>query len=177
MLPVLRLDRALVVAPVMGALLLALGAVPSAVADSRSFRDTATTAGPMDIRRVGVVNERRLTVRIHVENLQRRTGRAASAWIDTNPDRRGPEYFIGSGLWDSDWMIGRARNWRVVGAGPLNCPIDQRLDFRREVIEWTTGRACLGRYRAVRVSVETYWRGTTDYSPRRHGMHRRVARS
>ena len=156
---------------------LLLSATPSrAIAESGSFEDSAGTRGPMDIHRVTVVNEDRLTLRVVVEDLQRRTGRSAAAWIDTRPGRRGPEYLISSGLYDSDWQIFRARNWRVVGDGPLPCAIEQALSYKREVIRWTTGRDCLGRYRGVRVSVETRWRKTIDHSPRRHVLHGRVAR-
>lgn len=156
--------------------LLLLAASPQAVAASRTFEDSAGTRGPMDIHRVTVVNEKRLTLRVLVDDLQRRHRRSASAWIDTNRDRRGPEFFISSGLYQSDWQIFRARNWRVVGDGPLPCPIEQALSYKRDVIRWTTGRACLGRYRGVRVSVETRWRKTVDYSPRRHVLHQRVSR-
>jgi hypothetical protein len=130
----------------------------------------------MDIHRVTVANKTRLQVRIVVDDLQRRTGRSASVWIDTNQARIGPEFVIGSGLYDSDWMISRARGWRVAGSGPLNCPVDQRLDFRRDVISWTTGPACLGKYSAVRVSAEAGKGGHTDYSPKRHRFHAWVGR-
>lgn len=166
-------SRALVVL----SLIIAAVGLPThtAAADSRSFADGSTTSGPMDLLRVVVINERRLRIRLHVDDLQRRTGRDAAVWIDTDASRAGAEFFIASGLYDSDWMIARARGWRVVGSGPLNCPVDQKLDSERDVIVWTTGRACLGRYSRVRVSAETRDR-VTDYSPRRHTFHRWVAR-
>jgi hypothetical protein len=164
----------------IAALLLALGIVAlpnqTATAKTGSFIDETTTVGPMDIHRVTVVSRKRLQIRIFVDDLQRRFGRSASVWIDKNPDRFGAEFFIGSGLYESDWQISRARGWRVVGSGPLNCPVDQRLDFRRDVISWTTGRACLGKYSAIRVSAEARRGATTDYSPRRHRFHTWVGR-
>ena len=131
----------------------------------------------MAIHRVRVTNEGRLKIHVKVDDLQPRGGRSAAVWIDTNPDRAGAEFFIGSGLWDSDWQIGRGRGWRVVGQGPLACPVDQRLNFARDVITWRTGRTCMGRYSAVRVSVEAHKGRTTDYSPRRHRFHPWVERN
>jgi len=155
----------------LSVLLLLVGGPRSALAETLSFPDGTTALGPMDIHRVKVVNEERLTIQITVDDLQRRHNHSASAWIDTDSDWRGPEYFIGSGLYDSDYQIARARDWRVVGSGPLACPIAQTLAFDRDVIRWTTGRACLGSYSTIRVSAETSWQGTKDFSPARHRFH------
>ena len=165
------------------ALVLVSGSMASfnspAFADSASFAD-GTSRGSMDIRRVRVVNERRLTVRVVVKDLRRRAGAGSvSVWLDKNAGRSGPEFHIGSGLWESDWAIGRTSGWRFP-RGPLHCPVDQRLLFKRDVIVFKTGRACLGRYGKVRVSVTTYGgaRGRlVDHSPRFHTFHRWVRRS
>lgn len=148
---------------------------PTASADTRTFLDGTTTPGPMDIHRVVVANERRLEIRVQVADLQRRYGRNAAAWIDTNADRSGPEYVISSGLWKSDWQIFRARGWRGTGWA-LNCPVDQHLLFRRDVIVWTTGRACLGRYARVRVSIDAQLGSEEDHSPSPRRFHPWVAR-
>jgi len=160
------------------AVALAAAVLPTslATAQTRTFVDGTTTPGSMDIHRVVVINERRLQIRVKVADLQRRTGRSAAAWIDTNPDRSGAEYAIVSGLWDSDWQIVRARDRRVVGSGPLNCPVDQDLLFRRDVIVWTTGRACLGRYTRVRVAIDTQRGSEKDHSPGPRRFHPWVAR-
>jgi hypothetical protein len=129
----------------------------------------------MDIHRVGVVNEKRLQIRVTVENLQAKPGRSASAWIDTDPQRSGPEFFIGSGLFDSDWQITRADGWHPKG-DPLSCNIDQRLLFKKDVIVWATGKDCLGKYGTVRVSVETQQGDHKDFSPSMHAFHPWVAR-
>ena len=148
-------------------------------ADSATFKD-GNSRGSMDIRRVRVINEKRLTVRVVVKDLRRRAGAGSvSVWLDKNARRSGPEFHIGSGLWESDWQIGRTTGWRFT-RGPLNCPIDQRLLFKRDVIVFQTGRGCLGRYGKVRVSVTTYGgaRGRlVDHSPRFHTFHRWVRRS
>lgn len=157
--------------------LLSVTVVTHASADSASFADGTTTAGSMDIRRVGVVNEQRLTVRVIVDDLQRRAGQgSAQAWLDTDAGRAGPEFTIVTGLWDSDWQIFRARDWRMVGNGPLPCAIDQRLLFDRDTIVWSTGRGCLGRYGKVRVSVTTKGGVETDHSPGWHRFHSWVRR-
>ena len=150
-------------------------------ADSASFADDTSTRGSMDILRVRVVNEKRLTVRVVVRDLRRRAGQGnVRVWLDKNAGRSGPEFAIRSGLWESDWQIGRASGWRTTRRGPLNCPVDQRLLFKRDVIVFKTGRACLGRYGKVRVSVTTRGgaRGRlVDHSPRYHAFHRWVRRS
>ena len=149
---------------------------PPAAAEAQTFKDGKTTEGPMDIHRVSVVNEKRLQVRIKVDDLQKKHGRSASVWIDTDPDRKGPEYFIGSGLHDSDWQIGRTEGWKVVEV-PLSCPVDQRLRYADDVISWTTGAKCLGEYDEVRVSAEAADQDTRDYSPSRQHWHPWVGRS
>ncbi len=158
-------------------LVLAATCVPggAAVAASETFPDGHTTSGPMDIHRVSVTNEKRLQIRVKVENLQKKAGPSAAAWLDTDKGRKGPEFFIGSGLYDSDWQITRADGWEPVG-DPLSCDIDQALRFKKDVISWTTGKDCLGKYSAVRVSVETQKGDTTDYSPDKHMFHPWVAR-
>ncbi|SDS20895.1 hypothetical protein SAMN04488570_1371 [Nocardioides scoriae] len=125
----------------------------------------------MDIWKVTLVNEERLTVRIVVDDLQKKAGRSASALLDTNPDQPGAEFQIGSGLYDSDWQI-----FKVGGNEPLNCPIEQGLNYQSDVIRWTTGPKCLGKYSKVRVRVATQSGGNKDYSPGPKSMHPWVAR-
>jgi hypothetical protein len=157
--------------------MLALTSSTHANADSRTFADSTADRGGLDIHRVGVINEQRLTVRIVVDDLQRRAGQGSvSVWLDTAPARSGPEYFIGSGLWESDWQIWRTRGWQVSSSMPLPCPIDQRLLFDRDTIVFTTGKGCLGRYGKVRVSVTTRGGGVSDHSPARHVFHAWVRR-
>ena len=110
-----------------------------------------------------MTNDQRLTIAVHVSDLQPRGGRSAGAWIDTYLRRPGPEFSIGSGLLDSDWQIGRVRDWE--GTQSLNCPIDQTLQYTDDVITWRTGAACLGAYSRVRVSVVTRWNGEVDNAP------------
>ena len=147
-----------------------LAPASTAVADSASFKDGKTTDGPMDIHRVSVVNEKRLQVRIKVDDLQKEIGPGAGVWLDTDPDRKGPEFVIGSGLYQSDWQITRADGWKAVG-DPLSCPVDQRLRYDDDVISWRTGPACLGKYDEVRVSAETQTQQTHDWSPARRSWH------
>jgi hypothetical protein len=147
----------------------------AAVAESGTFKDGKTTSGPMDIHRVSVANEKRLQVRVKVEDLQPKAGASAALWIDTDKERKGPEFVIGSGLYDSDWQLSRADGWKAVG-DPLNCDVDQALRYKKDVISWTTGKDCLGTYTAVRVSAETQKRDTNDYSPAKRKFHPWVER-
>jgi hypothetical protein len=55
-----------------------------------------------------VVDEKRVQVRIKVESLEKKFGRSAAVWLDTDPEHQGPDFFIGSGLYQSDWQITRA---------------------------------------------------------------------
>jgi hypothetical protein len=141
-----------------------------ALGDSETFKDGKTTEGAMDIHRVSVVNEKRLQVRIKVEDLQKKSGPSAGVWLDTDPEHKGPDFFIGSGLYQSEWQISRADGWKVTG-DPLSCPVDQRLRYDDDVISWTTGPKCLGDYEEVRVSAEAHAEETHDYSPARHEWH------
>ena len=148
------------------------------VADSASFADESAKTGGLDIQRVCVINASRLTVRATVDDYRHTFSEdEASLWVDTHPRRPGPEFFMGSGLYERDWQIVRTRGWRIVGRRPLNCPVKQLLDPAREVMNWTTGPACLGSYSRVRVSVTTGpANGTTDHSPAYHRLHRWVTR-
>jgi hypothetical protein len=169
-------SRCLSLVLVLVGAMLAVASSTQAHADSRSFADSTADRGGLDIHRVQVINERRLTVRIVVDDLQRRFGQGGvSVWIDSNPGRSGPEFFIGSGLWDSDWQISRTTGWQVT-RGPLNCPTGHRLLFDRDTIVFTMGPACLGRYGKVRVSVTTRGGGATDHSPARRVFHPWVLR-
>lgn len=141
-----------------------------AAADSETFKDGKTTEGPMDIHRVSVVNENRLQIRIKVEDLQKKIGPGAGVWLDTDPDHKGPDFLIGSGLYQSDYQISRAEGWKVVG-DPLSCPLEQKLRYDDDVIAWRTGAGCLGEYDEVRVSAETQTEDTHDFSPARHEWH------
>lgn len=150
----------------------------SASADSATFPDGRDTRGLMDIHRVRVINGERLTTRIVVRDLRRRIRQdGVSVWLDTKAGQRGPEFGIGSGLWMSDWNIGRARGW--VHDHVLHCPVSQRLLFKRDTIVFTTGKACLGRYGRVRVSVSTSSGRRNqfqDHSPGKRAFHPWVAR-
>ena len=127
----------------------------------------------MDIHRVSVVNEKRLQVRIKVENLQRKFGRGAGVHLDTDQQRQGPEFVIGSGLYD--WQITRTDGWKAVG-DPLSCPVDQKLRYDDDVISWTTGPTCLGKYEEVRVSAQTGTEDVRDFRPAKHEWHTWVDR-
>lgn len=157
------------------AALLAITAAGPATANTGNFGDNASMAGPMDIQRVTVKNEKRLTIRVIVEDLQKKGGRSASVRIDTNAKAAGPEFVVFSGLRESDWQIVRVKNWKTTG-GPLNCPSDQGLNYADDVIRWTTGPACLGKYGAVRVSATTQGAGETDHSPGAKSFHSWVKR-
>ena len=51
------------------------------------------------------------------------------------------------------------------------CPVDQRLRYDDDVISWTTGPQCLGKYDEVRVSAETQTEDDHDFSPARREWH------
>jgi hypothetical protein len=144
-------------------------------ADTESFKDGKTTDGSMDIHRVTVKNEKRLQVRIKVENLKKKIGPSAGVWLDTDRKHRGPDFVIFSGLYQSDWQISRSDGWKAVG-DPLSCAVDQKLGYDDDVISWTTGPKCLGKYEQVRVSAEAATEEVRDYSPAKHDWHMWVDR-
>ena len=105
------------------ALVLVSGGVASlnspALADSAFFAD-GISRGSMDIRRVRVVNERRLTVRVVVKDLRRRAGAGSvSVWLDKTRADQGLSF---TSVAASGRATGRSAAPPVGGSPGGHCP-------------------------------------------------------
>lgn len=158
---------------------LALAAPASA--ETSVFKDDRGDMGDRaDIIRVRVVNEKNVRVRIKHENLTRRGSRGASVYLDTNFDRRGPEYVFVAGITaGTDFVLMRARRWQGRGE-PLTCAHDLKLDFAGDVSVFKVSRGCLRDPRAVKVAVQVgahrNGESFTDWLVKRRHLTPRVAR-
>jgi hypothetical protein len=138
----------------------ALGATTSsAVADSVLLHDPATdSAAGADIQSVRVTHGTNLRVTVHHQNLvpSWRSNASGLVYVDTDPDRRGPELALSAGLMDgTDFALTRVRDWRRVG-DQLTCRHSVRMDFETDTSVFVVGRGCLGAdVDTARVAVRT----------------------
>lgn len=95
-----------------------------------------------------------VVVRVRFEDLRRSSKAGMSVLIDTDPDRRGPEFVLGTGLGDgTDYALTRARRWRSAGEH-LQCAYSNRLRWRRDVARIRISHECLGDPDRLRVTVK-----------------------
>jgi hypothetical protein len=129
----------------------------SAVADVSTVLDAKNdTMGGADIWRVKVTHEKRVRVDIKFKNLVPafQSGASASIFVDTDKATAGPEFVLGTGLFEgTDYAMFRAEAWKSVGE-PLTCFHKVTLDYDRDVAHVVFGRGCLGTPDAVRVAVK-----------------------
>ena len=157
-------------------------AAATANADTGRFRDRANDApAAIDLRSVKVKNFKRVVVRARYDNLVDGRSGGWSVYFDTNKRRVGPEFGAGGGLSrGTDWKISRMRGWQYTG-NPRSCPIEMKVNYRRDVSTFQVSRRCLDRPGRVRVSVvasKSRPDGSVrrDYAPRRHRFYDWVPR-
>jgi hypothetical protein len=128
-----------------------------ASAEVRTFQDAkGDVAHGVDVWSVKVTNRKLVRVDIQHDNLVRsfRSGASAAVFLDTDRDRPGPEFVLGSGLFHgTDYQLSKARRWKAVGA-PLTCNHALSLDYAADVTHLRFGRKCLGNPEDVRVAVK-----------------------
>ena len=158
-------------------------ASPLALAEADGFQDRANDApGVIDVRAVKVRNFKKVVVEARYENLVDGRSEGWSVYFDTNKRRVGPEFGAGGGLSrGTDWNIVRMRRWKVVGDGPLSCPIDMSVDYQEDTSTFQVSRRCLDRPGRVRVAVvgsKSRRDGSQvrDWAPRFHRFYGWVAR-
>jgi hypothetical protein len=79
----------------------------------------------------------------------------ATVYVDTDPATPGPDFLLGTPLFEgSDYAMFRTNRWQPVGE-PLTCFHNVQLDFDNDVARIAFGRGCLGNPDAVRVAVKT----------------------
>lgn len=125
-------------------------------AEFYSINDPADASGSLsDIDSLYVRHDTdSVVVRLGFDDLRRSSQAGMSVFIDTDRDRRGPEYVLGTGLGDgTDYALTRARRWRSVGEH-LDCSYDARVGWWRDVFRTRMARDCFGNASHVRVSVK-----------------------
>lgn len=157
-----------------------------AESEAATFRDRAGEhAGAADILRVRVLNEphstRPIVVRVRFDTV--RAGDGLLVWLDTDPERRGPEHRAG-GIANSDALgVSRVAGWSGT-AQPVRCP-----SFRMIYDQWRSPaeavlrvpRSCVGRPDAIRVNVVSRRQGhdgavLRDFAPAWHAFYAWVPR-
>lgn len=173
------LRRATVVAT---ALLSGLAVAAPAVASRGAYPDPADTQASLtDIREVRVAHgAERVTVAVGFTDLRATSDGGPSGltvFLDANPDRRGPELALVTGLQEgTDYQLLRVRRWKLVGE-PLTCDHSVRLRPARDLARVRVARSCLRDPERIRVAVRmvdqydgshpvTDWfRGPRRYTP------------
>ena len=124
-------------------------------------RDGDDSSIAADIKRVRVVHDETLRVRIKAEDLKRSSRRVQGAvvYVDTRRSRPGPERMIEMGLWkDADYVVTKARRWHRTG-GDLQCDSSLTVNYRNDWATVELSPDCLGgKHRKVRVAVVTFER-------------------
>lgn len=130
-----------------------LAPAPGAHADTATFVDVGDSGVGVDIVRVRVVNEAKVRVRTRHVDLRPTTDDNVSIYLDTTARRRGPEYRLDGLLSaDRDWQIVTVRRWKARRV--IDCPVDLRVDYRRDVTVGVIHRDCLDGYSGrIRVAV------------------------
>lgn len=137
-----------------------LAVAGGAVAETGGYDDAhGDMAGHgADIHDVRVVNAERVRITISHDDLVRspESGAGAQVYIDTNRDRRGPEFVFLAGLFKgTDYSLARARHWQPTGNEPLTCSYVMKLDYADDVTRIRMDRDCLGKPGRIRVAVRT----------------------
>ncbi|MGB0100167.1 MAG: hypothetical protein WBP61_07780 [Nocardioides sp.] len=146
--------------PAVAAVLLLGLAVAPASAERATYRDPADLGGASlnDVRRVAVTHTtERVRVKVKVIDLRRRSEAGPAGLtirIDTRAARPGPEFRLGTGLYDgTDYQLMRIRNGRPVGQ-PVSCAHSVDLDFARDVVRLRAADGCLGDPDRIRIGVK-----------------------
>jgi hypothetical protein len=114
-----------------------------------------------DIRRVRVVNDEQVRVKVVHDDLVRsyESGSSIAVFLDTDRKRRGPEYvFLGGTFEGADYALLPAKGWKR--AGDRQVPLHggsyiMRLNYDKDTALIRFDREVLGNPRAVRVEVKT----------------------
>lgn len=133
-----------------------------AAAETAVFKDAAGDLDHgADIRRVRVVNEEQVRVRVVHDDLVRsyESGSSIAVFLDTDRKRKGAEFvFLGGTFEGSDYALLPAKGWKR--ASDRQVPLHggsyiMNLNYAKDAAVITFDRAVLGMPKAVRVEVKT----------------------
>lgn len=145
--------KALLVATVVAA---GLSLTPPASAETFARDDGADAApSPTDIRRVRVGHgEENVKVRTAFPNLKKNGAATLKVLIDTDVDRRGPEYGVVLPLFSgSDYVLLRMRNWRF-RPNPVDCDYRGTFAWARDFVKLNFDRECFAEADRLRVGLK-----------------------
>jgi hypothetical protein len=134
-----------------------LGLAAPAHAERYAIDDPADAAGSLnDIYGLTVNHgDKRVKFSIRVADLRRVSSAGATLFLDTDPQDRGPEYALGTGLSSgTDYALVRVERWRGTGSAPLNCDYHLRLRYKEDVVRGYISRRCLGKPATVAAAVK-----------------------
>lgn len=133
-----------------------------ASAETVVFKDAAGDLDHgADLRRVRVVNDEQVRVKVVHDDLVRsyESGSSLSVFIDTDRQRKGPEFvFLGGTFEGADYALLPAKGWRR--ASDRQVPLHggmyiMKLNYAKDTATIRFDREVLGNPRAIRVEVKT----------------------
>lgn len=114
-----------------------------------------------------------LRVKVYFNELMRSSAAGVSVFIDTDRDRKGPEYVLSSGLGDgTDYVLTEARAWQG-SDNRVSCDYAARPRWGKDVFRAVISRDCFDGASSVRVSVKMVDQAdgshpVVDWAPKRH---------
>ncbi|MCW2737683.1 hypothetical protein [Nocardioides sp.] len=114
-----------------------------------------------------------LLVKVRFNELMRSSAAGISVFVDTDPDAKGPEYVLSSGLGDgTDYVLTGANGWQG-SDDRVSCDYSARPKWGKDVFRALISRDCLDDATSVRVSVKMVDQAdgshpVVDWVPKRH---------
>lgn len=133
-----------------------LAVTPPAHAQSLALDDGADAwPSPTDIRKVRVGHgTENVKVRTTFPDLMKNGHATLTVFIDTDVDRRGPEYGVVLPLFSgSDYVLRRMRKWKPVGK-PVDCDYRGRFAWKKDFVRVRFDRDCFHDADQVRVGLK-----------------------
>ncbi|WP_090970659.1 hypothetical protein [Nocardioides exalbidus] len=155
--------------------LAALVAAPAAHAEVYSIDDPADASASLtDITGLEAdYGNAKLLVKVRFAELMRSSAAGVSVFIDTDPDAKGAEYVLSSGLGDgTDYVLTEAKGWHAIDER-VSCDYHARPKWGNDVFRAVISRECFDDATSVRVSVKMGDRAdgshpVVDWAPKRH---------
>jgi hypothetical protein len=134
-----------------------LGLAGPADAERYAIDDPADASGSRnDIHGLTLVHgEKRVRFVIAVDDLRPRADAGATLFLDTDPQDKGPEYALGTGLSSgTDYALARVEGWEDRDGKILSCDYDLELKYKADVVVGSIKRGCLKHPDTVAASVK-----------------------
>jgi len=139
-------SRAASILTAVGLTIALIGLASPAQAERYSVDDPADASGSLnDIYGLTLVHgEKRVRFVIAVDDLRPVSNAGATLFLNTNPQDKGPEYALSTGLASgTDYALVRIEGWEDNRGKRLNCDYDLRLKYKNDVVVGSIKRTCL----------------------------------